>query len=182
MRNGKLGALHLEGVEKCFARGIQRSIQGEGKAAHADRPNGLVEGARWRNGVDQDRFGCAFGFGVSNHLGNFVGAGRGARCAVFGVHNPTHLTRRLFNDDFILTLASILQPEGLVHHWSDVADYFEMVQGLMDHHPDFTRCPTPAEREATGDMDYHTSFERKKRKLGSPIYRGLWQRKAAGAG
>ena len=47
----------------------------------------------------------------------------------------------------------------------------------MDHHPEFTRCPTPEERAANGDMDYHTSFERKKRKLGLPIYRGLWQRR-----
>ena len=88
-----------------------------------------------------------------------------------------HHKRRLLNDEFVLMLARILQPEGLVHHWTDVADYFEMVQGLMDHCPQFIRCRTPAEREATTDMDYHTSFERKKRKLGLPIYRGLWQRR-----
>ena len=88
-----------------------------------------------------------------------------------------HHKRRLFNDEFTAMLARILRPEGLVHHWTDVADYFEMAQGLMDHHPDFTRCPTPVEREAHSDMDYHTSFERKKRKLGLPIYRGLWQRR-----
>ena len=88
-----------------------------------------------------------------------------------------HRKRRLFNDEFVVMLARILQPQGLVHHWTDVADYFEMAQGLMDHHPDFARCPTPAEREAASEMDYHTSFERKKRKLGLPIYRGLWQRR-----
>jgi len=88
-----------------------------------------------------------------------------------------HHKRRLFNDEFTLMLARILRPGGLVNHWTDVADYFEMAQGLMDHHPDFVRCPTPVEREATSDMDYHTSFERKKRKLGLPIYRGLWQRR-----
>ncbi len=88
-----------------------------------------------------------------------------------------HHKRRLFNDEFTVMLARILRPAGLVHHWTDVADYFGMAQALMDHHPDFTRCPTPVEREATSDMDYHTSFERKKRKLGLPIYRGLWQRR-----
>jgi len=88
-----------------------------------------------------------------------------------------HQKRRLFNDEFMGMLARILRPGGFVHHWTDVADYFEMAQGLMDHHPEFTRCQTPAEREANGDMDYHTSFERKKRKLGLPIYRGLWQRR-----
>ncbi|MBC7964553.1 MAG: tRNA (guanosine(46)-N7)-methyltransferase TrmB [Fuerstia sp.] len=88
-----------------------------------------------------------------------------------------HHKRRLFNEEFTSMLARILRSGGLVHHWTDVADYFEMAQGLMDHHPDFIRCPTPVEREASNDMDYHTSFERKKRKLGLPIYRGLWQRR-----
>ena len=88
-----------------------------------------------------------------------------------------HHKRRLFNSEFLGMLARILRPGGLVHHWTDVADYFEMAQGLMDHHPAFARCPAPTEREASNDMDYHTSFERKKRKLGLPIYRGLWQRR-----
>ena len=88
-----------------------------------------------------------------------------------------HHKRRLFNEEFILLLAGILRPNGFVHHWTDVADYFEMVKGLMNLHSNFTRCPAPEEREASSDMDYHTSFERKKRKLGLPIYRGLWQRR-----
>jgi tRNA (guanine-N7-)-methyltransferase len=87
-----------------------------------------------------------------------------------------HHKRRLFNDEFPSILARILRPEGLVHHWTDVADYFAMAERLMDSHPDFVRCVAPTERQAKSDMDYHTSFERKKRKLGLPIYRGLWQR------
>ena len=87
-----------------------------------------------------------------------------------------HHKRRLFNEEFPSMLARILRPEGFVHHWTDVADYFFMVQGLMDQHPEFAKCAPPEEREAANDMDYHTSFERKKRKLGLPIYRGLWQR------
>ena len=88
-----------------------------------------------------------------------------------------HHKRRLFNAEFISLLARILRPGGLVHSWTDVADYFELVKGLMDHHSAFRRCPVPAEREATNDMDYHTSFERKKRLLGLPIYRGQWQKR-----
>ena len=34
----------------------------------------------------------------------------------------------------------------------------------------------PEERAARHDMDYHTSFERKKRKLGLPIFRACWSR------
>ncbi len=88
-----------------------------------------------------------------------------------------HHKRRLFNEEFTFLLTRILRPGGFVHSWTDVADYYEMVTGLMDQHPAFTRCPAPEEREATSDMDYHTSFERKKRKLGLPIYRGLWQKR-----
>ena len=88
-----------------------------------------------------------------------------------------HRKRRIFNFEFTHLLARILKPGGFVHHWTDVADYFEMVRGLMDDHADFEICPPPPERDADHDMDYHTSFERKKRKLGLPIYRALWQRR-----
>lgn len=88
-----------------------------------------------------------------------------------------HRKRRIFNFEFTRLLARILKPGGFVHHWTDVADYFEMVRGLMDGHADFEICPPPPERDADHDMDYHTSFERKKRKLGLPIYRALWRRR-----
>ena len=87
-----------------------------------------------------------------------------------------HHKRRLFNPEFVQLLARIVQPGGHVHHWTDVADYFEMASALLDADPNFVRCPTPPERTAASDMDYQTSFERKKRKLGLPIWRGLWQR------
>ena len=88
-----------------------------------------------------------------------------------------HHKRRIFNVEFTNLLTRILRPGGFVHHWTDVADYFEMVRSLMDGHPEFAICPPPEQRDANHDMDYHTSFERKKRKLGLPIYRALWQRR-----
>lgn len=88
-----------------------------------------------------------------------------------------HHKRRLFTDEFVQLLARILRPGGHVHHWTDVADYFEMSRNLLDQHPEFFKVPPPEQRQAQNDMDYHTSFERKKRKLGLPIYRGLWQRR-----
>lgn len=93
-----------------------------------------------------------------------------------------HHKRRLFTDTFVAMLANIIQYEGYLHSWTDVAEYFEVIQSLMDHHPLFETREPPEERPAENDLDYHTSFERKKRKLGSPIYRGLWQRKATDAG
>ncbi len=87
-----------------------------------------------------------------------------------------HKKRRLFTDEFVNLLYRVVKPEGLVHSWTDVEDYFEVISGLMNHDARFANLPQPTEREPTHDMDYQTSFERKKRKLGLPIYRGLWQR------
>lgn len=88
-----------------------------------------------------------------------------------------HHHRRLFTDLFTNTCAAKLKPGGLLHHWTDVADYFKAVEGLMDHHKLFDKLAAPIERDPQHDMDYQTSFERKKRQGGETIYRGLWQRK-----
>ena len=87
-----------------------------------------------------------------------------------------HRKRRLFTDEFVNLLYRIVKPNGWVHSWTDVEGYFEVISGLMNHDTRFVNFPTPEERPAEHDMDYHTSFERKKRQLGLPIYRGLWQR------
>ena len=87
-----------------------------------------------------------------------------------------HHKRRLFTEEFTYILADVVKPGGFVHSWSDVAEYFDIIRDLMEQNPHFSTCEPPSEREATHDMDYQTSFERKKRKLGLPIYRGLWQR------
>lgn len=89
-----------------------------------------------------------------------------------------HKRRRLFSDSFADQLAVVVRPGGEVHSWTDVADYFEVIENLMDHHPQFVKLPPPPERSPTHDLDFQTSFERRKRQDGLPIYRGLWQRKS----
>ncbi len=87
-----------------------------------------------------------------------------------------HHKRRLFTQEFVDLLARILEDGGEVHSWTDVAEYFDVIRSLMDGHPHFTPLAPPDERTPEHDMDYQTSFERKKRRLGLPIYRGRWQR------
>lgn len=87
-----------------------------------------------------------------------------------------HKKRRIFSPDFIAQVARILQPGGVLHAWTDVAEYFEVMQEVVAGIPRFRPLPPPDERQAEHDMDYHTSFERKKRKLGLPIYRARWER------
>jgi len=87
-----------------------------------------------------------------------------------------HRGRRVFNDRFVDLAAGLIRPEGLLHSWTDVEEYFGVISGLMNHHPLFETLPPPEERSPEDDMDYQTSYERKKRKLGLPIYRGRWKR------
>ena len=87
-----------------------------------------------------------------------------------------HRRRRVFTDEFVDQCARVLRPGGLLHSWTDVAEYFEVISALVDHHAAFEPLPPPAEREPEHDMDFQTSFERKKRQIGETIHRGRWRR------
>ncbi len=87
-----------------------------------------------------------------------------------------HKKRRVFDELLVREIQRVLIPGGLLHAWSDVQEYFDVMAKLVAANPAFGPQITPQERVAEHDMDYHTSFERKKRKLGLPIYRGQWAR------
>jgi tRNA (guanine-N7-)-methyltransferase len=89
-----------------------------------------------------------------------------------------HKRRRVFTDVFVEHVRHVLVPGGLLHAWTDVEDYFEVMRALLDHHQAFEALAAPPERPAEHDLDYQTSFERKKRKLGAAIHRGLWRKRA----
>jgi tRNA (guanine-N7-)-methyltransferase len=88
-----------------------------------------------------------------------------------------HKKRRIFSAEFLVEAARILKSGGLLHAWTDVEEYFQVMTALVADNPLFEPLPPPSERPAAHDMDYHTSFERKKRKLGLPIYRAGWRRR-----
>ncbi len=90
-----------------------------------------------------------------------------------------HKKRRIFNAEFLVEAARIVVPGGLLHAWTDVEEYFGVMTTLVAENPDFVPLPPPDERPSQHDMDYHTSFERKKRKLGLPIFRARWKRRAS---
>lgn len=87
-----------------------------------------------------------------------------------------HRKRRIFTAEFVLQAARMLQPGGMLHAWTDVEEYFQVMVELVAAQPLFRPLPPPPERMANHDMDYHTSFERKKRKIGMTIYRARWER------
>jgi tRNA (guanine-N7-)-methyltransferase len=88
-----------------------------------------------------------------------------------------HRERRVFTDRFADVCAGLIQPGGYLNSWTDVEEYFGVISALMDHHPLFEAVPPPPENSPEHNMDYYTSFERKKRQAGFPIFRGRWQRK-----
>lgn len=87
-----------------------------------------------------------------------------------------HRSRRIFNGAFVDAISRILAPGGQLHSWTDVEEYFQVITRLVSNHFAFREVLAPREREAKNDMDYHTNFERKKRKSGLPIYRARWER------
>ena len=89
-----------------------------------------------------------------------------------------HRERRIFNDWFVAEASRMLVNGGVLHAWTDVEEYFQVMVETVAGNIDFLPLPPPEERPATHDMDYHTSFERKKRKAGFPIYRARWERKS----
>ncbi len=86
-----------------------------------------------------------------------------------------HKRRRIFNSEFLNQAARILVPGGHLHAWTDVEEYFGVMTRLVAGNPAFAALAPPVERAAAHDMDYHTSFERKKRQLGLTIYRARWE-------
>lgn len=86
-----------------------------------------------------------------------------------------HRSRRVFSDLFVDMAVVALKPRGYLHSWTDVEEYFGVISGLMNNDARFESLSAPQERSAEHDMDYQTSFERKARKLGTKIHRGLWR-------
>lgn len=86
-----------------------------------------------------------------------------------------HHKRRIFTDVFVTRITKALKNGGELHFWTDVEEYFDRVKNLMDHASQFIPQEAPQESLPEHDMDYQTSFERKKRNEGWKIHRGLWE-------
>jgi tRNA (guanine-N7-)-methyltransferase len=87
-----------------------------------------------------------------------------------------HLKRRLFTADFAVQCERTLQPGGLLYVVTDVADYFGIISQLLQHHTHLQLLPPPDPKEPNHDLDYLTNFERKFRKEGRAIYRGVYEK------
>jgi tRNA (guanine-N7-)-methyltransferase len=95
-----------------------------------------------------------------------------------------HLKRRLFTADFAVQCERTLQSAGRLYVVTDVADYFAVITELLQQHTELRLLAPGADaprlafdaKEPAHDLDYLTNFERKFRKEGRAIYRGVFQR------
>lgn len=87
-----------------------------------------------------------------------------------------HKKRRVLNELFLRDIERILVPDGELHFWSDVEEYFQTTLELIAASTSL-RGPMPvAQREAAHDLDFRTHFERRFRLGSQPVYRSLFIR------
>lgn len=82
-----------------------------------------------------------------------------------------HRKRRVFCEEFVRDVARALVPGGAFPVVTDVEEYFGVMTELMATHPEFATRPIRMPGEPAHDLDYLTSFERKYRLEGRPIFR-----------
>lgn len=89
-----------------------------------------------------------------------------------------HRKRRVLNEAFLADAVRTLKPDGRLHFWTDVEEYFESTLVLIK---EFTALAGPLpvqEKPAEHDLDYRTHFERRTRKNAQPVYRAEFRRVA----
>lgn len=87
-----------------------------------------------------------------------------------------HRKRRVMKESLIQDIQRVLVPEGRLHFWTDVKEYFdtsiELVQQVSDMEGPFEVAPNDPQH----DLDYRTHFERRMRMNDKPVYRSLFKK------
>ncbi len=85
-----------------------------------------------------------------------------------------HRKRRILNPVFLAHAARLLPPDGRLHIWTDVEEYFQEAVAATAA---TGRFGPPAEELPGGpDSDYRTHFERRTRLAGDPVWRAVFRR------
>jgi tRNA (guanine-N7-)-methyltransferase len=87
-----------------------------------------------------------------------------------------HKKRRVLSDETIVNIERVLKPDGELHFWTDVLDYYEIA---IPRIVELTKLQGPKyvpEPPALHAMDFRTHFERRTRLNGLPVYRSKFVR------
>lgn len=89
-----------------------------------------------------------------------------------------HRKRRIMTDQFVRDVARVLQPDGELHFWTDVNEYFDTTLELIERVGGFSAPRFPPAKPAADDLDYRTHFERRVRLHALPVYRARFLKAA----
>jgi len=91
-----------------------------------------------------------------------------------------HHKRRFFRPETVEAIARTLVAGGLLHTTTDHADYWSVIEPLLDGHPAFERLPEFGGEEFPLPTDAPlTNYEAKYCAEGRTRYRGSWRRRPA---
>jgi tRNA (guanine-N7-)-methyltransferase len=88
-----------------------------------------------------------------------------------------HRKRRVFNEAFAEQAARVIVPGGHLHIATDVAEYFQVMMGVVAARPEFTLIDAGREEAAGEEGKPETNFEKKARLEGRPVWRARLLRK-----
>ena len=88
-----------------------------------------------------------------------------------------HRKRRVLSEPFLEHAGRVLMPEGRLHVWTDVEEYFVEAMGAARQTGRFSEPDEEPARPAEHDLDYRTHFERRTRLAGQPVWRAVLHRR-----
>ena len=87
-----------------------------------------------------------------------------------------HHKRRVMNEPLLADVVRVLQPQGRLHFWTDVKEYFEATLELIAEKTPLVGPLPVEEKPAEHALDYRTHFERRTRLHGEAVYRSEFTR------
>jgi tRNA (guanine-N7-)-methyltransferase len=88
-----------------------------------------------------------------------------------------HRKRRVVRAELIEAIERILKPQGRLHFWTDVEEYYlSGCEAILAHSQ--LRGPLPVELPEQPDESFKTHFERRTRLHGLPVYRAEFEKSA----
>jgi len=82
-----------------------------------------------------------------------------------------HHKRRVLTKEFLDDVLRVLGPQGRMHFWTDVKEYFDNTLELIAKQTPLDGPMEVAQRPAEHTLDYRTHFERRSRLSNQPVYR-----------
>ena len=87
-----------------------------------------------------------------------------------------HRKRRILRAEVLQLIESRLMPEGALHFWTDVEEYFTSTLDLLAKTTALQGPFEVPEQQAENEMDYRTHFERRTRLHGERVYRAVFKK------